>query len=93
MKKSPRRWRRFVIGGVVLLGLIGLALFFFGRKDAPQYLSASVTRGPFESAVLATGTLQAYKQVDVGAQVSGQLKSLKVQLGETVKKDQWLRRD
>ncbi|WP_153076746.1 macrolide transporter subunit MacA [Paraburkholderia bonniea] len=90
MKKNPRRWRRYVFGGIVLLLLVGLSFHFFGKKSAPQYLSAKVTRGNLESAVLATGVLQAYKQVDVGAQVSGQLKSLKVQLGDTVRQGQWL---
>jgi len=39
---------------------------------------------------LATGLLEGVKQVDVGAQVSGQLKSLKVKVGDKVKKGQWL---
>jgi len=36
--------------------------------------------------VLADGTLEAFLQVNVGAQVSGQIKSLPVVLGQTVKK-------
>ena len=36
--------------------------------------------------MLATGTLQAFKLVSVGAQASGQVKSLKVVAGQTVKK-------
>jgi len=44
-----------------------------------------VTRGDIERTVLATGTLEAYKLVSVGAQVSGQLKELKVGLGDRVK--------
>ena len=35
---------------------------------------------------MATGTVKAFKQVDVGAQVSGQIQTLKVQLGQTVRK-------
>lgn len=58
--------------------------------DAPQYLTASAERSDIENAVLATGLLEGVKQVDVGAQVSGQLKSLKVKVGDKVKKGQWL---
>ncbi|NAT60271.1 macrolide transporter subunit MacA [Pseudomonas syringae pv. actinidifoliorum] len=57
---------------------------------APVYITAQVERSDIENAVLATGVLEGIKQVDVGAQVSGQLKSLKVKLGDKVKKGQWL---
>ncbi|MDP0919631.1 biotin/lipoyl-binding protein, partial [Klebsiella pneumoniae] len=40
--------------------------------------------------VLATGKLDALRKVDVGAQVSGQLKTLSVAIGDQVKKDQLL---
>lgn len=74
-----------VVVVLVVLGLLGLA----APKPA-QYLSARVERSDLENTVLATGTLQAFQQVDVGAQVSGQLKSLKVKLGDKVTKGQWL---
>lgn len=72
----------------MLAGLI----FYAVRAPAepPQYLTAKVERGDIENAVLASGLLEGIKQVDVGAQVSGQLKSLKVKLGDKVKKGQWL---
>ncbi|TRL32749.1 efflux RND transporter periplasmic adaptor subunit [Methylosinus sporium] len=47
-------------------------------------------RQDVENNVLATGTLQAIRQVDVGTRVSGQLKSLKVKLGEHVQEGQLL---
>ncbi|MBA1228872.1 macrolide transporter subunit MacA [Pseudomonas viridiflava] len=56
----------------------------------PAYITARAERSDIEDAVLATGALEGIKQVDVGAQVSGQLKSLKVKLGDKVKKGQWL---
>jgi len=87
--RSSRRWRYLAVGLVVAV----LATFAWrsltpGKK--PQYLSAKVERGDIEHAVLSTGVLHAFKQVDVGAQVSGQLKSLKVKLGDKVQKGQWL---
>ncbi|AUG07239.1 macrolide transporter subunit MacA [Pseudomonas sp. S09G 359] len=70
---------------------IGLAVYAIqAPADAPQYLTATTERGDIENAVLATGVLEGIKQVDVGAQVSGQLKSLKVKVGDKVKKGQWL---
>ncbi|WP_293042261.1 macrolide transporter subunit MacA [Paraburkholderia sp.] len=90
MKKNTRHWRRAAVG---LMTVALLATFAWHRlvpKGHPQYLSAPVTRGDIENAVLATGALQAFRQVDVGAQVSGQLKTLKVALGDKVVKGQWL---
>ncbi|WP_206995540.1 macrolide transporter subunit MacA [Trinickia mobilis] len=90
MKSNPRRWIGATLAVIVPILLTALYKLFFSGSEGPQYLSATVSRADLEDAVLASGTLQAFKQVDVGAQVSGQLKSLKVQLGDTVKKDQWL---
>jgi len=44
-----------------------------------------VERRDLEQAVLADGTLEALRQVTVGAQVSGQIKAIHVTLGDTVK--------
>jgi macrolide-specific efflux system membrane fusion protein len=75
----------------VLAIAVGLVIYTVeAPADAPQYLTATVERGDIENAVLATGLLEGVKQVDVGAQVSGQLKSLKVKVGDKVKKGQWL---
>ena len=74
---------------VVVAGAIG----WYRLADvAPrsQFLTARVLRGSIENTVLAAGTLQPYAYVDVGAQTSGQLKSLHVQLGDKVKKGQLL---
>lgn len=77
--------------GVALTAVAGLLLYAVqAPAEAPQYLTATVERGDIENAVLATGLLEGIKQVDVGAQVSGQLKSLKVKVGDKVKKGQWL---
>jgi macrolide-specific efflux system membrane fusion protein len=75
---------------IVLLLLLLLAWRAFFYKSAPSYLTVPVTRGNIEQAVLATGTIRPLQQVSVGAQVSGQIKSLKVTLGERVKRGQLL---
>ena len=52
---------------------------------ANSLLTAVVTRGNLEDTVTATGTLQPKDFVDVGTQVSGQLKRLLVDIGAIVK--------
>lgn len=62
--------------------------FLKPSEQAPQYITASVTKGDIEDSVLATGILEATKMVSVGAQVSGQVKKMHVQLGDQVKQGQ-----
>ncbi|RQX86601.1 macrolide transporter subunit MacA [Burkholderia stagnalis] len=90
MKQNRRRWRIALASLAAVALVAGLALHFLAPDKHPEYLSAPVTRGDLENTVLATGALQAFRQVDVGAQVSGQLKTLKVKLGDKVTKGQWL---
>ncbi|WMI97434.1 macrolide transporter subunit MacA [Pseudomonas chlororaphis subsp. aurantiaca] len=88
MEKS--KFRKIAMG--LALAVVAGLVFYAVRApaEAPQYLTAKAERGDIENAVLASGLLEGIKQVDVGAQVSGQLKSLKVKLGDKVKKGQWL---
>lgn len=77
---------KLIIAVVIAIALAFLAWTFFKPKDdKPQYISAAVTRGDIENSVLATGVLEATKMVSVGAQVSGQVKKMYVQLGDQVK--------
>ncbi len=58
---------------------------FNGRTDLrEQYQFAAVQRGDIQDLVTATGTVQPRDYVDVGAQVSGQLKKLRVEVGSVV---------
>ena len=61
----------------------------FGKATV-HYTTASVERGDVESTVVAAGIVQPVKYVDVGAQTSGKLKSLKVKRGDRVEKNQLL---
>ena len=90
--------RRALRLGAALLAAIGLSLGGYwgwrtwaGSSDAAtQIVTATVERGNVEDAVTATGTLQPRDYVDVGTQVSGQLKKLHVGIGSTVKAGQLL---
>ncbi|WPB57844.1 efflux RND transporter periplasmic adaptor subunit [Xylophilus sp. GOD-11R] len=84
-------WRKRPVRLVLILAVLAAIGWlarhkFFPAPQPPQYVTAPVSRGDLEDAVLATGTLQAFKQVSVGAQVSGQIKTLAVKLGDSVKK-------
>jgi len=81
---SSRRNRLLLAAAIIVLA--GAAAAWVLRKPAaPSLATSSVTRGDLEQTVDATGVIDAYKLVSVGAQVSGQIKSLKVQLGDVVK--------
>lgn len=85
MKKSSKRKLILILSGLILLG--GGAYFLLHKPEAaPSYVTEPVRRGDIENSVLANGMLQASKLVSVGAQVSGQIQSLPVDLGQEVKK-------
>ena len=86
-KKIP--FSKIIIIAIGVAIIAAVAWFFFKPKDqAPQYISAEVSNGDIEDSVLATGVLEATKMVSVGAQVSGQVKKMYVQLGDQVKQGQ-----
>lgn len=75
---------------LLIIALLITALFvwrlaFAGQSEKLQYNTATVERGDIENLVTATGILQPRDYVDVGAQVSGQLKVLHVDVGSEVK--------
>jgi membrane fusion protein, macrolide-specific efflux system len=80
----------WLIVALVVAGACVLWLFWpFGEAKA-LYATATVERGNVESTVLAAGIVQPITYVDVGAQTSGTLKSLKVKRGDKVEKGQLL---
>lgn len=89
----PQRLRRLMsrpqpwVAAVLVLG----ALWFVLRNDdAAAWVTVNATRGDVERLVTAQGRIQPRNYVDVGAQVSGQLKILHVDVGDQVVKDQLL---
>ena len=83
LSKTSRRVLYIVIA-CIASGLIFL-IFFGGNKEKIEFLTAEVKYGDVQDTVLATGKLQAFKQVDVGAQASGQISKLLVEIGDEVK--------
>ena len=85
-KKS--RWRYLLLAALLSAAALVVAFVVFKQDKHPGYMTATVSRGDVETTVLASGTIKSDNLVSVGAQVSGQLKSLKVELGDTVKAGQ-----
>ena len=95
--EQPGKFQTFLHGraiwfiGAILLIIAG----YFGYnwafgKAKVVYTTAPVERGDVENTVLAAGLIQPIKYVDVGAQTSGKLKSLKVKKGDRVEESQLL---
>ncbi len=85
-KKSVVRSATALVAVAIAMGVVKWR--FFPAQPPHTFVTATATTGDLEDTVLASGTLQAFKQVSVGAQVSGQIKSLKVALGDNVKQGQ-----
>lgn len=85
-RKNTLRWITIALG-LVALGVVA-KWQFFPAAQPPSFVTATATTTDLQDTVLATGVLQAFKQVSVGAQVSGQVKVLHVVLGDKVKAGQ-----
>ncbi|OZA81186.1 MAG: efflux transporter periplasmic adaptor subunit, partial [Azorhizobium sp. 39-67-5] len=74
----------------LLLGAAGAGGYYvYAQGPAPaaaQMATAPVVRGDLEQNVTALGTIKPKTYVDVGTQVSGQLRKVLVEIGDTVKK-------
>lgn len=81
-KKSAIKW------GIIALIVIALAALAYKtlkpKEVTPNYLTATAEMGDIENNVMASGKVKALNTVDVGAQVSGEVKKLFVEVGDDV---------
>lgn len=75
---------------VILLAVAAYGVHSMMSGTAAPLVSQAIGRGDIEKTVLATGILKPSAQVNVGAQVNGQLKKLYVRAGDRVTKGQLL---
>ena len=88
--KRPRQTRRALLIALSLLLVVALAVWFLLKPGREAFDTVPVTRGDIESSVTALGTLQPRQYVDVGAQASGQIHKIHVDVGHEVKEGQLL---
>ncbi len=81
--------RTLAIGVVVLGAAVAAGWWWSGdRSAAPQWRTAKLARGPLTAAVSASGTINPVASVQVGSQVSGQLRDVLVDFNSEVKAGQ-----
>jgi len=84
--------------GIVALMLVlaaaasGAWFYAQSRGSTPRFRTAKVERGPLTATVSATGTLNAVVTVQVGSQVSGQIRELFADFNSQVKRNQLVAR-
>ena len=76
---------------IAFILLIVIAIYFlydkfFKQEEAPKALTTRLEKGNIRGTVTAAGEVYARDLVDVGAQVSGQIKKLYVKVGDKVQK-------
>ncbi|WP_392552241.1 efflux RND transporter periplasmic adaptor subunit [Orbus wheelerorum] len=79
------KFKYMILLVLILVVAYGIKSIFFTTQSMPRYITARVEQGNVEKTVLADGQISAFKLVNVGAQVSGQIQKLYVQLGDEVK--------
>ncbi len=92
---APRqRLRQALIAAAVVAAIVagyaGWRAWSNARDPTADMLTATVTRADLEDTITATGTLQPKQFVDVGTQVSGQLRQVLVEVGSEVSERQLL---
>src|SRR5438309_10270330 len=91
MAMSRRAW---IVAVMIVLaaGASGAWFYTQSRGSTPRFRAANVERGPLTATVSATGTLNAVVTVQVGSQVSGQIKELFADFNSQVKRNQLVAR-
>jgi len=92
---APAWWRRTStwIGAVLLIGTAAGIGLWWSQRDAraqPSYVTAPVTRGDLRMQVIANGTLQPTRTINIGSELSGTVLDVFVDINDNVKKGQVL---
>lgn len=90
-----KHWKRISVVALLAVVAVVIVLFSSGRSSRPatqgqSYEFASIDRGAIESVVTSSGTLSVVSQVEVLAQMSGRLESVKVDYNDEVRVGQIL---
>ncbi len=93
-KSADWRRRAILLGIVPVVAGVLVGAHFYGRGNGSQtgFRTVKVERGPLTATVATTGTLNAVVTVQVGTQVSGQIKELIVDFNSRVTRGQLIAR-
>jgi macrolide-specific efflux system membrane fusion protein len=83
-------WAKLIVLAALIAAAWGVYRLVNPPAPPPAPPSGKVEKADITQVVQAAGVLQAKTKVDVGAQVSGQIQTLHVQLGQQVKKGELL---
>ena len=84
-RKKSRRWVTLLLLCMLIIAAVaGYQFWEHEEQPVSSITTVTVQRGDIEVTVTALGNLQPLDYVDVGAQVSGQLEKLHVNIGDTV---------
>jgi macrolide-specific efflux system membrane fusion protein len=93
-KLSLAKTKKKLIGILAVAAIAAVGWYWYSaasQNEAQESVRPlAVTRGTIEEVVTAQGKLEPKQYVDVGTQVSGQLKRIYVEIGDTVTKGQLL---
>ena len=87
-----RKWTIAAIAAMVLGAALWHLFLVNGQEDAVSYRTSQVERGPMVAQVSTTGTVNAVITVQVGTQVSGQIKELNADFNSEVTSNQVIAR-
>jgi len=91
VEPTPRwkRWAKFWVPGLIV---VLLAVWYFGSSgdEKPEYITQAVTQRSLDLTVTATGNLRPTNQVDVGAETSGKVDRVYVDVNDRVARGQVL---
>lgn len=93
MASSGKNFVKYLLIVVVLAAVGAGGYYYLQNRDEPkqpEYTTTTVARGEITQAVTATGQLDAVLSVDVGSQISGQIKALYADFNTPVKEGQVL---
>jgi HlyD family secretion protein len=93
---APRVWyRRPMLWGGALLLVLGVAGLWYWQANraanaAPSYITQVVARGNLTLTVIANGTIQPTRSINIGSELSGTVLKVNVDVNDRIKKGQVL---
>lgn len=90
--EMPRKRRILLAGGVAVLFIVIAVWAWMGGKGAIRYRTARIEKGAITASVTSSGTVNPVISVQVGSQVSGQIKEIYIDFNSEVTEGQLIAR-